>query len=82
MELVPELIKQGGGYLLAAVMLYLYIVERKDHKAERTAHSATSDKLIELSTESIKSETEHTAAISALTKVLDTVERKITQWRN
>ncbi len=78
MDLTAELLKQGGGYVLAAVMLYLYMAERKDHKAERASHSATADKLIELSTESIKSETEHTAAIGALTKVLDAVERKIT----
>lgn len=67
----------GPGYLIAALALALYWVAHKDLAKERVAHTATSEKLIELSTASIRADMEHTSAIEALSKILDNIERRL-----
>jgi ascorbate-specific PTS system EIIC-type component UlaA len=62
---------------LALICLCGYWLERKRCNKERADHLKTSDKLVELSTASIKADTEHTASIQALTKVLDSIERRL-----
>jgi hypothetical protein len=67
----------GSGYLIAALTLALYWVAHKDLIRERSAHSKTSEKLIELSTASIRADMEHTSAIETLSKILDNIERRL-----
>lgn len=67
----------GPGYLIAALMLALYWITHKDLAKERAAHAATSDKLIELSTASIRADMEHTSAIETLSRILDNIERRL-----
>lgn len=69
--------QHGVGMVVAAVFIALYILERKAHSAEREAHAKTADKLIELSTSSIKADMEHAAAIRTLSRVLDSVDRRL-----
>ena len=67
----------GPGYLVAALTLVLYWVAHKDLMRERTAHAKTSEKLIELSTASIRADMEHTTAIETLSRILDSIERRL-----
>jgi len=67
----------GPGYLIAALTLALYWVAHKDLTKERAAHAATSEKLIELSTASIRADMEHTSAIETLSRILDNIERRL-----
>ena len=67
----------GPGYLIAALTIALYWVSHKDLTKERVAHTKTSEKLIELSTASIRADMEHTSAIEALSKILDNIERRL-----
>lgn len=69
-ELITELAKQGIGFIVAGVFFYLFMMERK-------AHAKTSDAVILLSTDSIKASSESTAAVAAMTKVLDSVNARI-----
>ena len=75
--LLESAAQYGSGYLIAAIVLALWWVERKAHTAERAAHSRTSDKLLELSTASIKADVEHTLAIETLSRILDNIERRL-----
>lgn len=67
----------GIGVIVGAVFLLLYLVERKAHTAERDSHNKTAEKLFALSAESIKSDMEHTAAIRMLSRVLDSIDRRV-----
>jgi hypothetical protein len=44
---------------------------------ERGKNIQLADKLVELSRESIKADTEHTETIRAMTKVLDSIDRRL-----
>ena len=80
-ELVKALLEgsgqYGAGYIVGALTLALYWVAHKDLVKERAAHARTADKLLELSTASIKADVEHTSAIVTLGKVLDSIDRRL-----
>jgi hypothetical protein len=61
----------GPGFLVAVVFAIFLFLERK--KSEKMA-----EKLLELAQESIKSDIEHTKAIQALEKTLDSIDRRLT----
>ena len=69
--------QHGVGVVVAAVFVGLYVLERKAHGAERESHARTADKLIELSTTSIRADMEHAAAIRTLSRVLDSIDRRL-----
>lgn len=80
-DLIKALIDSASQYgpagLIAAVFIGLYYLEHKAGMKERAAHIKTSEKLLELSTASIKADTEHTAAIATLSRVLDSIDRRL-----
>lgn len=45
---------------------------------ERTKNEELTAKLLELSRESIKADTEHTGTLKSMTKVLDSIDRRLT----
>ncbi len=69
-KILSHLATLGPGFLVAAVFALLLFLERK--KSEKMA-----EKLLELAQESIKAETEHTKAIEALEKTLDSIDRRL-----
>jgi hypothetical protein len=91
-KLLEMLAKHGPGFLVAAIFIALYVLERRDSRKEletaREGHRKEVElerviskdltiKLFELSSESIKADTEHTEAIKSMTKVLDSVDRRL-----
>lgn len=91
-KLLEMLAKSGPGFLVAAIFIALYVLERRDSRKEletvqerhrkeiETERGITKDltlKLFELSSESIKADTEHTEAIKSMTKVLDSIDRRL-----
>jgi hypothetical protein len=92
-KLLEMLAKHGPGFLVAAIFIALYVMERRDsrkeleglreghHKEIELERGITKDltiKLFELSSESIKADTEHTETIKSMTKVLDSIDRRLT----
>jgi NADH:ubiquinone oxidoreductase subunit 4 (subunit M) len=69
--------QHGVGMVVAAVFIALYVLERRAHSSERDSHLKTADKLLELSTTSIRADVEHAAAIRTLSRVLDSVDRRL-----
>lgn len=80
-KLVDVLAKHGPGFVVAGIVLALYFFEKKSLLKAVADERIRSDELAKavfsLSSESIKADTEHTAAIQALTKVLDNIDRRI-----
>ena len=80
-KLIDLLIKHGPGFVVAGVVVVLYLFEKRASIKSVESERARSDNLAKavftLSYESIKADTEHTAAIQALTKVLDNIDRRI-----
>lgn len=91
-KLLEMLAKHGPGFLVAAIFIALYVIDRKSHiKAleteqqrhekelgeARTINKELTTKVIELSNASIKADTEHTLAIKAVSKVLDSIDRRL-----
>ncbi len=92
-KLLEMLAKSGPGFLVAAIFIALYVLDRRESRKElevtqercrkevETERGIVKDltiKLIELSNESIKADTEHTEAIKSMTKVLDSIDRRLT----
>jgi hypothetical protein len=79
--LIEILAKNGPGFLMAGIILAIYLIERKSFlKAigeERKRSDDLAKAVLSLSTDSVKADTEHTAAIQALTKVLDSIDRRV-----
>jgi hypothetical protein len=69
-KLLAHLATLGPGFIVAAVFAALFWLERK--KSDKMA-----EKLYDLGMASIKSDIEHTQAIRALEKTLESVERRI-----
>lgn len=67
----------GAGYLIAGLAIYLYVVERRDLMRERREHFKTLEKVVELSAASISADKDTTAALATLTRVLDSIERRL-----
>jgi len=80
-NLLSALLKNGPGFVLAGVVLFIYFYERRTFlttlKEERDRNEQLAKSVVSLSVDSIKADTEHTAAIQALTKVLDNIDRKV-----
>lgn len=80
-KLIDVLAKNGPGFLLAGILLVLYYYDKKawnrSLKYERDRSEEMAKALLTISSDSIKVDTEHTAAIQALTKVLDSIDRRI-----
>jgi len=87
--IVSMLREHGPGVALAVVMGALYWLERKGRiaaelrvqevaKAYQKRNDEMADKVVQLSTESIKADTEHTAAVQSLTRMLESIDRRIT----
>ena len=75
--LLESSVQYCPGYLIAALALILYCMSHKDLSKERSDHAKTSEKLIELSTASIRADMEHTSAIETLSRILDNIERRL-----
>lgn len=82
--LVGVLEKYGPGALIGLAGIGLYFLGRKELKAsreelaeERKAHAGTTDKLMELSRESIKADTEHNASLRVLTEAIKDVDKRL-----
>jgi hypothetical protein len=69
-KILSNMASLGPGFLVAVLFAIFFIMERR--KSERMA-----DKLLELAQESIKADTEHTRAIQALEKTLDSIDRRL-----
>ena len=69
-KVLGHLATLGPGFLVAVVFAIFLVLERK--KSEKMA-----DKVIVLAQESIKSDIEHTKAIQALEKTLDSIDRRL-----
>ncbi len=67
----------GAGYLIAALAIALYMIERKELTKERVAHMKTLERVIDLSAASISADKDTTAALATLTRVLDSVDRRL-----
>ena len=67
----------GAGYILAAVGFLLYYREHLEHRKEREDHVRTLERVISLSTASISADKDNTAALMTLTRVLDSVDRRL-----
>ena len=84
-DLVKVLLKAsadyGAGYLVAALTIILYIFEHKAHLKERGAHIATMNRLIDLSAASISADKDTSHALATLTRVLDSVDRRMEKER-
>jgi len=80
-KLIDVLAEHGPGFIVAGIVLALYFFEKKSLLKAVSDERVRSDELAKavftLSSESIKADTEHTAAIQALTKVLDNIDRRI-----
>jgi hypothetical protein len=80
-ELVKALLQAsaeyGAGYLIAGLAIALYILERRAHLKEREAHMATLNRIVDLSAASISADKDTGAAIATLTRVLDSVDRRL-----
>jgi hypothetical protein len=80
-EAIKVLLEQtsthGIGVVVAAIFILLYVMERRAHTKERDSHTKTMEKLMELSAESIRADTEHASAIRTLTRVLDSIDRRV-----
>jgi hypothetical protein len=64
----------GPGFVVAAIFVALYLMERK--KSEKMA-----EKLTELSVESIKADLEHTRAFDSLEKVFNSAIQALSSRR-
>jgi hypothetical protein len=64
----------GPGFVVAAIFIILYLMERK--KSEQMA-----EKLTELSVESIKADLEHTRAFDSLEKVFNSAIQALSSRR-
>lgn len=69
-KILSHLAALGPGFLVATVFAIMLFLERK--KSE-----AMAEKLIALAQDSIKADTEHTKAIEALEKTLDSIDRRL-----
>ena len=67
-SLIVKLIEYGSGFLIAAIFLTLYIMERKKNEN-------LSKRLYDLGLESLKADFEHSKALSSLEKTLDTLAK-------
>ena len=81
-KIAMELLKEyGPGLSIATIFGVLFWLERKAHSKTREEcqkkNDNMADKLVNLSTESIKADTEHTAAISSLGKIMEIIGRRI-----
>ena len=79
--LLQSAVEYGAGYIIAGLSVWLYIAERKALLKEREAHIKTLDRVIELSSASISSDKDTTAALATLTRVLDSVDRRLESSR-
>lgn len=87
-KLLIKLIEYGPGFIVAAVITVLWVLDRKSKNAdlllERTRNTQIeekkdqlTDKLLGFANDSIKADTENTEAIRAMTKVIDSVDRRL-----
>ena len=75
--LLKASVDYGAGYLIAALTIVLYIFERRAHQKEREAHMQTMNRLVDLSAASISADKDTSSAIATLTRVLDSVDRRL-----
>ncbi len=72
---VGALAQYGGGFVVAAIFILLYVLDRRTHSKsiaeERARNDKLSEKLIELSNESIRADINHAKSIEMLEKTLD-----------
>lgn len=69
--------RYGAGYLIAGLAIFLYAIERRDFVRERKEHIKTLEKIADLSAASISADKDTTAALATLTRVLDSIERRL-----
>lgn len=69
--------RYGAGYLISVLALVLFLFERKELLKERRSHMHTLERIIDLSTASISADKDTTAALATLTRVLDSVDRRL-----
>jgi len=67
----------GAGYLIAGLTIALYLVERKELLRERRAHVRTLERIVDLSAASISADKDTASALATLTRVLDSVDRRL-----
>ena len=69
-KILSNMASLGPGFLVAVVFAVFFCLERR-------ASSKMAEKLLELAQESIRSDIEHTKAIEALEKTLDSIDRRL-----
>ena len=74
-KLLAALATHGPGFILAAVFIVLYVLDRKSHKQElldeRARNERLADKLYEISNQSIRADISLEKTIEILEKTID-----------
>lgn len=81
----PKILFQLGTYgPLGIMVIFLFLLllkQQRDHQrtveTERQRTEKLTEKVIELSQASIRADTQHTETLNAMTKVLDSVDRRL-----
>ncbi len=80
-KLVAALASHGPGFVVAAIVLVIGYFDRKAYKEafskEREVNERLADRVISLATDSIKADVEHTVTIQTMSRVLDSVDRRL-----
>lgn len=87
-KLLVKLAEYGPGFILAAIIAVVWVLDRKGKNADITVererntkleekNDKLAEKLLAFANDSIKSDTENTEAIRAMTKVLDSIDRRL-----
>ena len=64
--------------IMVILLFILLLRAQKEVKEERAKSEELSGKLLEISKELIKSDTENTETLRSMTKVLDSIDRRLT----
>jgi hypothetical protein len=76
-ELLKALLQNGPGFVLAAVMLWLYIGQRNDYKELVKEQKESAGDLTKLVRESVESDTQHRNTITQLLDAQKSVDQRL-----
>lgn len=78
MDPISPLITQGGIGVLAALLLWLFLAERKDHREDNRANLLTINQLQEARRlDAVESRSEVTSVLPSISQSLNTITDKI-----
>ena len=80
-KMFEQLASYGPIGIVAALFLFLYFIQRRDIQREREKNERLSDKLHEISKESIKADVAHSQAYDRLEQVMNAAIKALANGR-